>query len=63
MQIELRDHKLWRTWLELSNAMFDCIEILCRCERYHSNLVKVSPVELEASQQEVQTAQFQDRMR
>jgi putative transposase len=56
MQFELLDRKRWKTRLELSNAMFDYIEIFYSRQRRHSSLDYVSPVEFEASQREMQTA-------
>lgn len=56
MQIELLDRKRWKTRLELSNAMFDYIEIFYNRQRRHSSLDYVSPVEFETSQRQQQTA-------
>ena len=60
MQIELLDRKRWWTRLELSNAVFDYIEIFHNRQRRHSSLDYVSSIEFEASQRQQQTARFQD---
>ena len=49
MQIELINRKRWRTRLELTNAIFDCIDAYYNRQRRHSSLDHVSPVELELS--------------
>ncbi len=49
MQIELLDRKRWRTRLELSNAMFDYIEVFYNRQRRHSSIDYVSPIEFELS--------------
>lgn len=49
MQIELLDRKRWRTRLELTNAIFDYIEVFYNRQRRHSSLDYVSPVEFELS--------------
>ena len=56
MQNELLDRKKWRTRLELTNAIFDYIEVFYNRQRRHSSLDYVSPVEFERSMKEVQTA-------
>ncbi len=38
MQIELLNRKMWKTRLELANAIFDYIEIFCGRQRRHSSL-------------------------
>ncbi len=47
MQNELLDRKRWTTRVELSNAMFDCIEVFYNRRRRHSQLGYVSPIEYE----------------
>ena len=47
MQNELLDRKKWKTRLELTNAMFDYIEIFYNRQRRHSSIDYVSPVEFE----------------
>lgn len=47
MQIELLNRKRWKTRVELSNAMFDYIEIFYNRQRRHSQLNYVSPIEFE----------------
>ena len=49
MQNELLDRKHWRTRLELTNAMFDYIEVFYNRQRRHSSLDYVSPIEFELS--------------
>ena len=49
MQIELLNRKRWKTRLELSNAMFDYIEIFYNRQRRHSSLDYVSPIAFEIS--------------
>ena len=56
MQNELLDRKKWKTRLELSNAIFDYIEIFYNRQRRHSSLDYVSPVEFELSFKEEKTA-------
>ena len=57
MQIELLDRKRWKTRVELSNAMFDYIEIFYNRQRRHSQLDYVSPIEFElASTSQPKTA-------
>jgi len=56
MQNELLDRKRWNTRLELSNAIFDYIEVFSNRQRRHSMLGYVSPVEFELSLSEKQTA-------
>lgn len=47
MQNELLDRKRWTTRVELSNAMFDYIEVFYNRRRRHSQLGYVSPIEYE----------------
>lgn len=47
MQIELLDRKRWKTRLELTNAIFDYVEVFYNRQRRHSSLDYVSPVEFE----------------
>jgi transposase InsO family protein len=47
MQIELLNRKRWKTRVELSNVMFDYIEIFYSRQRRHSGLNYVSPIEFE----------------
>jgi putative transposase len=47
MQIELLDRRRWRTRLELSNAIFEFIEVFYNRRRRHSQLGYVSPIEFE----------------
>jgi len=56
MQNELLDRKKWKTRLELSNAIFDYIEIFYNRQRRHSSLDYVSPIEFELSFKEEKTA-------
>ena len=56
MQNELLNRKKWNTRLELTNAMFEYIEVFYNRQRRHSSLGYVSPVEFELSMKEQQTA-------
>jgi len=47
MRIELLNRKRWKTRVELSNAMFDYIEIFYNRQRRHSQLDYTSPIEFE----------------
>ena len=49
MQIELLDRKRWKTRVELSNAIFEFIEVFYNRRRRHSQLGYVSPIEFERS--------------
>ena len=49
MQIELLDRKRWKTRVELSNAIFEFIEVFYNRRRRHSQLDYVSPIEFELS--------------
>ena len=49
MQIELLDRKRWKTRLELTNAIFDYIEVFYNRQRRHSSIDYVSPIEFELS--------------
>ncbi len=49
MQNELLDRKRWKTRLELTNAIFDYIEVFYNRQRRHSSLDYASPVEFEMS--------------
>ena len=56
MQNELLNRKKWNTRLELTNAMFEYIEVFYNRQRRHSSLGYVSTVEFELSMKEQQTA-------
>lgn len=56
MQNELLDRQRWNTRLELSNAIFDYIEVFYNRQRRHSSLDYESPVEFERSLSNTQTA-------
>jgi len=47
MQVELLDRKKWNTRIELSNAMFEYLEIWHNRKRRHSRLGWLTPVEFE----------------
>ena len=49
MQIELLDRKRWKTRVELSNAIFEFIEVFYNRRRRHSQLDYRSPIEFELS--------------
>jgi transposase InsO family protein len=56
MLIELLDCKRWKTTLELSNVIFDYIEISYDRQRRHSSLDFVLLVEFQAVKREKRTA-------
>jgi putative transposase len=56
MQIELLDRKRWKTRVELSNAIFEYIEVFYNRRRRHSSLGYLSPIEFERSLAHQQTA-------
>ena len=56
MQNELLNRKKWKTRLELTNAIFDYVEVFYNRQRRHSSLAYVSPVEFELSIKEEKTA-------
>lgn len=47
MQVELLDRKKWNTRIELSNAMFEYLEIWHNRKRRHSQLGSLTPIEFE----------------
>ena len=47
MQVELLNRQRWRTLLELSNAIFEYLEIFHNRQRRHSSLGMLTPVEFE----------------
>lgn len=47
LQVELLDRRRWRTRLELSNALFDYLEIWHNRQRRHSQLGMLTPLEFE----------------
>lgn len=47
MQVELLDRKKWNTRIELSNAMFEYLEIWHNRKRRHSQLGWLTPIEFE----------------
>jgi transposase InsO family protein len=51
MQVELLDRRIWRTRVELANAIFEYLEIFHNRQRRHSALGMLSPVEFEARHQ------------
>ena len=48
MQVELLDTRRWRTRIELSNAIFDYLEVFHNRQRRHSALGMRTPIEFEA---------------
>lgn len=46
-QVELLNHRRWRTRLELSTALFEYLDIFHNRQRRHSALGMRSPVEYE----------------
>ena len=51
LQVELLDRKRWRTRLELSNAIFEYLEVFHNRQRRHSALGMLTPVEFETRHQ------------
>lgn len=51
VQVELLDRKGWRTRVELSNALFEYLEIFHNRQRRHSTLGMLTPVEYETRHQ------------
>ena len=47
MQVELLDRKRWKTRVELANAIFEYLEIFHNCQRRHSALGMLTPLEYE----------------
>lgn len=47
MQVEVLDRKKWSTRIELSNAMFEYLEIWHNRRRRHSRLGWLTPIEFE----------------
>ena len=47
MQVELFDHRKWNTRIELSNAIFEYLEIWHNRRRRHSRLGMLTPTEFE----------------
>ena len=56
MQVELLDQKGWRTRLELTNAIFEYLEVFHNRRRRHSALGMLTPVEYEARHQQTTAA-------
>jgi len=56
MQIELLDRKRWKTRVELSNAIFEFIEVFYNRRRRHSQLDYLSPIEFEHTMHQRQPA-------
>ncbi len=56
MQVELLDRKRWKTRVELSNAIFEYLEIFHNRQRRHSSLGMLTPVEFEARHSKGQAA-------
>ena len=47
MQVELLNTRRWRTRVELTNAIFEYIEIFHNRRRRHSSLGMLTPIEYE----------------
>lgn len=56
MQVELLDRKRWTTRLELTNAIFEYLEIFHNRKRRHSALGMLTPVDYEARHQQTTAA-------
>jgi transposase InsO family protein len=61
MQVELLDRKRWKTRVELSNAIFEYLEIFHNRQRRHSSLGMLTPVEYEL--QNASPAEYPGRFR
>jgi len=51
MQVELLDRRIWRTRVELANAIFEYLEIFHNRQRRHSALGMLTPIEFETRHQ------------
>ncbi len=51
MQVELLDRRIWRTRVELANAIFEYLEIFHNRQRRHSALGMLTPIEFETRRQ------------
>jgi transposase InsO family protein len=51
MPVELLDRKRWNTRVELTGAIFECLEIFHNRQRRHSSLSMLTPLEFEARHQ------------
>jgi len=51
MQVELLDRRVWRTRVELANAIFEYLEIFHNRQRRHSALGMLTPIEFETRHQ------------
>jgi transposase InsO family protein len=49
MQVELLDRHRWRTRVELANAIFEYLEIFHNCQRRHSALGMLTPIQFEST--------------
>jgi putative transposase len=47
MQVELLDQQLWKTRMELANAIFEYLEIFHNRTRRHSRLGMLTPIQFE----------------
>ena len=52
MQVKLLDRKRWHTSIELTNAIFEYLEIWHNRQRRHTSLVMLTPIEFEARHQD-----------
>ena len=56
MQVELLDRRVWRTRVELANAIFEYLEIFHNRQRRHSALGMLTPIEFETRHQTLTVA-------
>ncbi len=50
MQVDVLDRRRWKTRLELANAIFEYLKIRHNCQRRHSRLGMLTPVEFQNRQ-------------
>jgi len=53
MQTELLSQRRWRTRVELANAGFEYLEIFYNCQRRHSAIGMLTPIESENIHQQL----------
>jgi transposase InsO family protein len=56
MQVELLDRQRWKTRLELTNAIFEYLEVFHNRKRRHSALGMLTPIDFEARHRETTAA-------
>ena len=56
VQVELLDRQTWSTRLELATALFEYLEILHNCQRRHSSLGMLTPIDFETRRESAATS-------